>query len=73
MIDQQSISPAEKIRTYDTVRTRFGFLNRLEDVNAENLYGTAEHLVEVYKDDLEPSLGNELYAFSERSCRDWHY
>lgn len=63
VIDQLSVSLTERLHAYDTVRARFGFLNRLEDMDATNLYTTAEELVKVYKDDLEPSLGNELVQF----------
>lgn len=48
------------MHAYDFVRLRFGFLNHLEKMNAANLYAAEEELVKVYKDDLEPSLGNEL-------------
>lgn len=63
VIDQLSVSLTERLHAYDTVRARFGFLNRLEDMDSTNLYAVAEEIVKVYKDDLEPSLGNELVQF----------
>lgn len=63
VIDQLSVSLTERLHAYDTVYARFGFLNRLEDMDATNLYAAAEEIVKVYKDDLEPSLGNELVQF----------
>ncbi|XP_029671003.1 uncharacterized protein LOC115240168 [Formica exsecta] len=63
VIDQLSVSLTERLHAYDTVYARFGFLNRLEDMDTTNLYAAAEEIVKVYKDDLEPSLGNELVQF----------
>lgn len=63
VIDQLCVSLTGRLQAYDAVRSRFEFLNHLEDMDAENLYAAAKELVKVYKDDLEPSLGNELVQF----------
>ncbi|CAH0556977.1 unnamed protein product [Brassicogethes aeneus] len=34
-----------------------------KEMDAANLYAAEDELVKVYKDDLEPSLGNELVQF----------
>ena len=42
----------------------FGFLARLEDLNAQELQQAAELLVHTYKNDLEELLANELVQFA---------
>ena len=56
VIDQLSVSLTERLHANDAERSKFGFLNHLEEVDAANVYAAAEELVKVYKDDLEPSL-----------------
>lgn len=63
VVDQLSVSLTERLHAYEAVRSRFGFLNHIEKMDAENLHAAAEALVKVYPDDLEPSLGNELVQF----------
>ena len=64
VIDQLCVSLTERLHAYETVRSRFGFLNHLEEMDAASLYASVEKLVEIYKDDLEPSLCNELIQFA---------
>ncbi|XP_068994056.1 zinc finger MYM-type protein 1-like [Neodiprion pinetum] len=63
VVDQLCVSLTERLHAYETVRSRFGFLNHIDKMDAENLHAAAEALVKVYQDDLEPSLGNELVQF----------
>lgn len=63
VIDQLCVSLTERLYAYEAVRSRFGFLNHIEKMDVENLHASAEALVKVYEDDLEPSLGNELVQF----------
>lgn len=51
------------LTAYETACSRFGFLNHLEDLSEAELHAAAEKLVEIYKEDLEPNLGNELIQF----------
>ncbi|CAH0554065.1 unnamed protein product [Brassicogethes aeneus] len=60
VMDQLCDSLTERLHAYDDVRSKFGFLNHLEEMDAANLYA---ELVEVYEDDLEPSLSIELVQF----------
>jgi len=63
VVDQLCVSLTERLHAYEAVRSRFGFLNHIEKMDAENLHAAAEALAKVYKDNLEPSLGNELVQF----------
>lgn len=63
VIDQLCVSLTEGLHAYKIFRSKFAFLNHLEDMDDANLYAAVEESVKMYKDDLEPSLGNELVQF----------
>ncbi|XP_066947126.1 uncharacterized protein [Macrobrachium rosenbergii] len=65
VIDQIVQSLSDRIVAYDVVCERFGFLNRLEDMDADEINSAAASLVSFYKDDLEPGLKDELVHFVE--------
>lgn len=60
VLDQLTISLAERISAYETVCERFGFFADLETIEMHQLELKAQQLVETYPDDLETTLGNEL-------------
>lgn len=58
--DQLCVSLTERLHAYETLRSKFGFPKHIDKIDAENLHAAAG---EVYQDDLESSLGNELVQF----------
>ncbi|XP_066969168.1 52 kDa repressor of the inhibitor of the protein kinase-like [Macrobrachium rosenbergii] len=65
VIDQIVQSLSDRIAAYDVACEHFGFLNRLEDMDADEISSAAASLVSFYKGDLEPSLKDELVHFVE--------
>ncbi|XP_064101760.1 uncharacterized protein LOC135212247 [Macrobrachium nipponense] len=65
VIDQIVKSLSDRIAAYDVVCERFGVLDRLEDMDADEISSAAASLVSFYKGDLEPSLKDELVRFIE--------
>ena len=63
VVDQLSASLSDRIRAYDVVSDRFGFLNHLEDLSISELQKAADNLVKLYNGDLAISLWNELVQF----------
>lgn len=64
VIDKLSSSLSDRLSAYDTVIKRFGFLSQLDVLNPSEILSTATNLVTEYRNDLEPSLGNELVQFA---------
>ncbi|KAL4105050.1 hypothetical protein QTP88_020340 [Uroleucon formosanum] len=60
----------EILYAYEAVRSRFGFLNHIEKMDVENLHASAEALVKVYEDDLEPSLLSLIDAYKKDYGKD---
>ena len=64
MIDQFNVLLKGRINAYKNVCEYFGFLNRLDEMEPNEIMMSANSLVNKYKPDLEESLGNELVQFS---------
>jgi len=67
VIDQLHQALTQRIKAYDTVSQRFGFLGKLNTMNDEEIQSAATDLVATYSDDLDDCLGNELVQFAELS------
>ena len=52
-----------RLGAYELISSRFGFLRKLHVLSSQELLAAASNLVEVYKDDLDACLGNELVQF----------
>ena len=63
VIDQFVVSLAHRLSAYEELCSRFGFLGKLESLSPVEIESSADHLVIVYKDDLEQCFGNELVQF----------
>ncbi|CAH0556952.1 unnamed protein product [Brassicogethes aeneus] len=58
VIDQLCVSLTERLHAYDDVRSKFGFLNHLEEMYAANLYAAADELSVIQMTGFR-SLGDE--------------
>lgn len=63
VIDQLSTSLTQRISAYDIIFKRFGFINHLEEMTDSDLQSAAEHVADIYKDDLELTLSDEIIQF----------
>ena len=75
VIDQFIQSLSDRIAAYDVICEHFGFLNHMEDMNANDLCSAAASLVSIYNTDLESSLEDELVhfaAFLKLNTRDYN-
>jgi hypothetical protein len=50
---------------YELVSGRFSFLQKLDELSPHEILTAASNLVDIYKDDLDACLGNELVQFAE--------
>lgn len=64
VIDQFSMNLEQRLRAYELLSCRFNFLRKLDVLSADEILAAASNLVEVYKDDLDSCLGNELVQFA---------
>ena len=65
VIDQFSTSLEHRLRAYQLISSRFGCLRQLDVLSSQEILTAASTLVEVYNDDLDVCLGNELVQFAE--------
>lgn len=65
IIDQFTAELTKRLASYEILCSRFGFLCRLESCSDEEIQNSAKKIVEVYGDDLDESLGNELIQFCD--------
>jgi hAT family C-terminal dimerisation region len=63
VIDQFESSLQTRLEAYKLVDTRFGFLNKLDKLNHEEIISAADNLVKIYDNDLDEQFGNELIQF----------
>jgi len=63
VIDQFVVALQHRLGAYELISSRFGFLRKFDVLSPQELLAVAENLVEVYKDDLDTCLGNELVQF----------
>ena len=52
-----------RLGAYKLISSRFGFLRKLCELSTQELLAAASNLVEVYKDDLDACLENDLVQF----------
>ncbi|KAL4098982.1 hypothetical protein QTP88_023485 [Uroleucon formosanum] len=68
-------SLTDKIKAYDIICKRFGFFSKLGIIETSELLLSATNLVNIYSEDLESTLGNELLQFNslvnlrQKDCR----
>jgi hypothetical protein len=53
------------LNAYEVVSSRFSFLHKLDELPSQDILTAASNLVDIYKDDLDASLGNELVQFAQ--------
>lgn len=63
VIDQFKSSLRTRLEAYKLVDTRFGFLNKLDKLNHEEIISAANNLEKIYNNDLDEQFGNELIQF----------
>ena len=54
-----------RLRAYELISSRFGFLRKLDVLSSQEILTAASDLVDVYNDDLDVCLGNELVQFAD--------
>ena len=54
-----------RLCAYELISSRFGFLRQLDVLSSQEIPTAASNLVEVYNDDLDVCLGNELVQFAD--------
>ncbi|XP_050063061.1 zinc finger MYM-type protein 1-like [Aphis gossypii] len=64
VIDQLYTSLTDRIKAYDIICKRFGFFRKLGNIEPSELLLSATNLVNIYSEDLEATLGNELLQFN---------
>jgi hypothetical protein len=65
VIDQFVINLQQRLNAYEVVSSRFSFLHKLDELPSQDILTAASNLVDIYKDDLDASLGNELVQFAQ--------
>lgn len=59
ILDSLSTALAERAAKYDTLYSKFGFLENLPNLDGEQIYEKSNQLKSLYPNDLEDSLSNE--------------
>lgn len=65
VIDQFVTALEHRLSAYELISSRFGCLRKLDVLSSQEILTAASNLVEVYKDDLDVCLGNELVQFAD--------
>ena len=65
MIDHLLTALWKRLKAYDVVSGKFGFLSKMPSVNSDQLRDVAERLVKTYPDDLNTSFPEEIFHFHE--------
>lgn len=65
IFDTLNSSLTQRIAAYDTVNTYFGFLRQIYDLDTDEIRFHSNKLRELYSNDLEENLANELIQFRE--------
>ena len=55
----------KRLKAYDVVSGKFGFLSKMSSVNGDELRDAAERLVKTYPEDLNTSFPEEIVHFQE--------
>lgn len=65
IIDTFVIALDERISAYEEIKLRFGFLSRFDTLSKKEITEHAQTLIDIYRDDLDDTLGEELSRFQE--------
>ena len=65
IIDHLSSDLTYRMKAYEGVSLKFGFLTKVAETDSEKLRISAQTLVEIYKNDLSRDFPDELVQFSE--------
>ena len=65
IIDHLSSDLIYRMKAYEGVSLKFGFLTKVAETDSEKLRISAQTLVEIYKNDLSRDFPDELVQFSE--------
>ena len=65
MIDYLLTILQKRLKAYDVVSGKFGFLSKMPSVNGDQLRDAAERLVKTYPEDLNTSFPKEIVHFHE--------
>lgn len=63
VIDELERELHKRLQAYQQVDERFGFLSKLHELSLEEVQVASKKLVDLYHNDLEDDLGNELVQF----------
>ena len=55
----------KRLKAYDVVSRKFGFLSKMPSVNGDQLRDAAKRLVKTYPEDLNTSFPEEIVHFQE--------
>ena len=65
MIDHLLTALQRRLKAYDVVSDKFGFLSKISSVNGDQLRDVTERLVKTYPEDLNTSFPEEIVHFQE--------
>ena len=65
MIDHLLTALQKRLKAYDLVSGKFGFLSKMLSVTGDQLRDAAERLVKTYPEDLNTSFPEEIVHFQE--------
>ena len=65
MIDHLLTALQKRLKAYDVISDKFGFLSKMPLVNGDQLRDVAERLVKTYSEDLNTSFPEEIVHFQE--------
>ncbi|KAI6652462.1 hypothetical protein LOD99_7476 [Oopsacas minuta] len=64
IIDKLVAALNQRQAAYCVIRDRFGFLSELNSLVSDQMRDKANHLINIYSDDLEPGFVDEIVQFS---------
>ena len=64
-IDHLLTALQKRLKTYDVVSGKFGFLSKMPSENGDQLRDAAEKLVKIYPEDLNTRFPEEIVHFQE--------
>ena len=69
VIDNLDTELRKRLEAYKLVYERFGFLNNLDKLSDEEMLAASKKLLQIYRNDLDDNLGNELIQFKHFSMQ----
>ena len=64
-MDQFATALEHRLRTYELISSRFGCLRKLDVLHSQEILLAEWNLFEVYKNDLDVNIGNELVQLAD--------